>query len=137
MKAKSTALAATMLLIAGCTDIPASRVDALRGLAPATSARVAAGYREVSACLIDQERQRSYQVVPVIRDLDHSATLTGYSVGTGRHPFRQMFFEYDVTEVGTGASRISVKRADFIPWNEPADARLQQDMATCGIAMRS
>ncbi|HEY4253540.1 MAG TPA: hypothetical protein VGM87_20195 [Roseomonas sp.] len=136
MTGKLVALAGLALAMAGCTASE-GRLDSLRGLAPAASVQVAAGYREASSCLIDQELRRSYQVIPNLRDVEHRATLTGYyNVGAGRHQQQQLYFEYEVTETGAGTSRISIKRASYIRWSEAADARLAQDMATCRIALR-
>jgi hypothetical protein len=137
MIARMAAFAALPLLLAGCGGQPANRLDALRQQPEETSLQVAAGFREASACLIDRELRRSYQVVPNFRDNERRATLTGYYVGGVRRPAAYVYFEYDVAELATGASRISIKRADAVRWSAPAAARLQEDLTACGIALRA
>lgn len=133
----ATIPATMLLLLAGCVASPTNRLDALRQQPSETSIQAAAGYREISACLIDRELRRNYQVVPNFRDGERRATLTGYYIGGIRRPAAHLYFEYDVAEVALGASRISVKRAEAIHWSAPADRRLQEDLAACGIAMRA
>lgn len=113
-----------VVLLAGCYSI-----EDIRNEPPADEMTVPAGFRDVTACLVDHMQPYS-QVVPVIRDREQRATITSwYDNGYARMPLQE------IEVVGDGPDR-SIVRARFRPsvWGSARGPAVvvREGLAGCG-----